>query len=154
MALLEMASNDEAERAGLFAVPDRLGHGVKRAFDDKHDAAYEAVTKVCDASAALVSTPRTKVVLSSAVVFPVVVIEGKLFESSLDNSSSVTLKEVTRSTLYWKRPTAQSTRVPIDLVTSEGLADYVKQKHEQCELMRPIIENGLPKASSLSIFED
>ena len=154
VALLELAASEEAEKTGLFSLPTRLGHGVRRAFEKHADAAYEAVTKICDAAAALVSAPKTKVVLTSVIVFPVIVIKGRLFESSLDDSGNVTLDEVTRSTLYWKRPTIKTTRVPIDIVTDVGLSQYVTEKHKQCELMRPIIEKGIPKASGLSLFED
>ena len=66
-----------------------MAHGVRRFENEKPDKnknkntntdrAYEAVTKVCSGAAALIDDKQTSIV-AGAIAFPVVIIQGRLFE--------------------------------------------------------------------------
>jgi hypothetical protein len=159
VALLEMSTGNQAQASGLFSLPQRMAHGVRCAFEEKKaaekkaDRAYEAVTQVCSGAAALIADKQTSL-SPCAIAFPVVIIQGRLFECTIRDTTELDLAEVTRATLFWSRPTAQSSQVPVELLTDATVEDYATQRFQQCEALRPTIENGLPKTSGLDVVSE
>jgi hypothetical protein len=141
VALLEMSIGDQVQATGLFSLPQSMAHGVTRAFEDKTDLAYDAVTKVCSGPSALVADDTS----SCAIAFPVVIIQGRLFECTIRDTTELDIAEVNRATVFWRRPTTQSSQVPVDLVTEKSLEDYAREKFQQCEALRPTIETASPR---------
>lgn len=148
VALLELSIGSEAEQTGLFALPRKMGHGVRRAFEEKTDLAYDAVTKVCSGAAGLIAKKEGSF-NGSAIAFPIVILQGQIFECGISETTEIELMEVKQTTIFWRRPVANHSTVPVEILTESALQDFANAKFKQCEALRPIIENGLPKTKQL-----
>lgn len=142
LALLEMTDNEEAEQSGLFAVSDSFGHSVTRAFEEKSDQAYAAMTQVCDGAAALIAQKREW--NPPLVIFPAIVVQGKIFECTLQAGAAIGVTQVDEATVLWRRPTSESRQVFVDIVTDTASAAYEGRRVTQCRALAHLLENGLP----------
>jgi len=147
IALLEMSIGEEARQTGLFALPRKMGHGVRRAFEEKTDLAYDAVTKVCAGAAGFTAEKENKM-NKFGIVFPVVIIQGQMFECGINEATEIELNEVKQATIFWRRPIADRSIVPVELLTEDVLADFANAKFKQCEALRKIVEGGLPQTKA------
>lgn len=98
--------NDEViEQFGLFSMPDRLGYMIrgvpisKEIKSGKMDRAYESVIKTVKYAAA--RTVEGDKFNLCEIIFPIVVVDGLLFECYLDERNEIVLSEVKTSTLEW-----------------------------------------------------
>jgi len=151
IALLEMSSLDDAQNSRLFSLPSKMGHGVTAAFQKGNDVANNAMTKVCDAAAALIGQAEAGAG-RCAILFPVLMLQGRIFECEITDEADIQLAEVKRSTVLWRRPTTKSSIVPVDLVTEGEVVRFTEEKFTQCEALKPLIENGLPKTSGHAVL--
>lgn len=117
----------------FFRLPDRPGYAMVQALREggARDLAYEALAGVSAATAAEASEPdissffgRTDII---KVVFPVVVVDGKLFESYLDETGKIHVAEVTEATLVWRNPAAASIHSIIRISTLPFLSQLVAE---------------------------
>ena len=148
-ALMEMSSV-AGDRATLFRLPASLGHGVTRAFETKSDLAYTSVTKVCDGAAALVAE-REKETNAYVVMFPVIFLQGEIFECAIDDGMAIKLTEVDRATVLWRRPTPQSSLVPVEIVTERAIPSFAAEKFQQCQVANDIIMHELPNTRDAAL---
>lgn len=144
-ALLEMGTMDDKSSLRLLELNPKLGHGV-RAMTEKadRDPAYEAMMQVCAAAAGMAAETE-EAYRRPSIIFPVVAVQGRLFECCITDSLQLNLEEVQRATVVWTRPTAKSDTVFIDLVTEASLGQYATEKFNQCEALRRTIEKGLDR---------
>ncbi len=150
-ALLEMSSIDEAHNTKLFELPAQMGHGVTAALRKNNDIAYNAITQICDAAAALIRHAETSA-SRCTIIFPVVMLQGRIFECEITEKADIRLVEVKRSTVFWRRPTAKSSTVPVDLVSEVEVVRFAQEKFAQCEALKPLIESGLPTTSGRAVL--
>jgi hypothetical protein len=133
--LLEGFSNDpQLQNAGFFQMPARLAHNVTTALgNDNKDLAYPAYSKAAAATAGLVSVLRPSPV--AAVLFPIVVIDGTLFETRPDTSGELEPEEVSKSIFLWRKPMHSAPYTVIHLVTREGLPELVQAATETADAL-------------------
>jgi len=105
----------------MFQLPERPGYALREAFGGKADNAYKAVMSVTNAVAAL----SKEVGAVAEIMFPMVVIEGRLFECYLKEDNQPTFGEVNGGVLVWRRPVAQRPYAFVKVVTTAGLAELV-----------------------------
>jgi hypothetical protein len=121
-----------------FTVPSKIGHGVIRAFSEGGSAdptgAYSALTGAVAAAAALM-TSHVRLWLQHGgsefrvlkVCLPVVVLDGRLFEMSLDEIGKEHLAEVNTSIAWARDPTDPASSVLVRIVTAAELPTFATQ---------------------------
>jgi hypothetical protein len=136
--LRRMAHNPAVQTLGLFALPDAPAYGLTQAFTSGADVAYSAVLAASKAAAALKSEYDSADVNACVVIFPLVVIDGRLFECGLDTEhGDVNVREVQRSTLVWRNRVVGEPHTIVSVLTLSSLADYlVDARSAAQELLR------------------
>jgi len=107
-------------------IPTRHGFSVVTAFrplDQDSDAAYRAMSQVVGAARNVWSTETSQ---PWKLIWPVVVIEGQLFETADDGGEEV--REVGRSRIMWHGASA-ARPVVVDVVTSDNLKAYAEEAY-------------------------
>ena len=125
---------------------DAMGYGVIQAFaKDNQDMPYKALMSAGKASVAraleLDKLPRPTQQFFCGIVFPVIVIDGSLFEARLDEYGDIKVQEVVSSYIYWKgmSPWLSSPLIPI--ISKPALDQFV-------------IDMNITTTSLLSISEE
>jgi hypothetical protein len=112
----------------LFALPQRTGYGVTQAFTSGKDVAYEACVSVTSAAVAQakeadVASKRGRAI--AEIVFPVVVVDGKLLEAFLSDSGEVLVHETESGVLVWRNPLGNVVHTMIHIITASFLNAFV-----------------------------
>ncbi len=148
VALLEMSLQEDMKTNELFKLPSRLSYGITRAFGDKADVPYEAVLATCKATNALAQRPEVwseNRISAGEIFFPVVLVEGKLFECFLNTKNEINLLQTNRGTLIFRNPAVGSDRTVVDVITLDGLPGYLQQIEASCQFILDRVKNGLPR---------
>jgi hypothetical protein len=126
--LCEICHELEVQALPLFALPDRPAYGITQAFTTGKDICYSAVTSVSKAALARVSEYDPKKIARvpgfrirretdfCSIVFPIVVVEGGMFEVYLDGRTQVVVHELESSTLLWRNPLVGMPHTIVDVV--------------------------------------
>jgi len=110
------------------------GLGVKSKTPNSHDQqtvndlAYKAIQGVTKATLAIADELEKEASSTShlAVLFPVIAVRGKLFETWLDDDD-IAVREIDRGQLLWRNPRGAARPILIDVVT-EGAIDRFAQE--------------------------
>jgi hypothetical protein len=135
------AIKDAALRSRLLDLPlfqRYVGHGITQGFTPGQDTPYKAVMSAFKASLDRIkqfSEVETEPgVLAEqrlmCIVFPVVVIDGRLFEYSVGEAGKWHIVEVESSALYWKGMGRSYSSTLVHVVTRPGLAEFIQQANE------------------------
>jgi hypothetical protein len=112
---------------GIFGIPKRSGYAVTTALgDDKEDGkdrAYYAISSVAMATSAL--TKLLHQTPLAAVFFPIVVLDGHLFDCHLGHDSETVVEELSKVVLLWRNPMMSMPHTIIHLVTLSELNGLV-----------------------------
>lgn len=141
---LENFSNDLKDNF-LFSFSDGLHYGAKRAMEEKYNMTYEAIMKVCNAVNARanhINKYNTSLITNLEILFPIIIVQGKLYESYLDDNAEVVLEEIDYGKLYISNPELGSDRFYIDVVSFEFLDNYI-------HLISPAIDEILDYSKKL-----
>jgi hypothetical protein len=156
--LFDMYRHSEFRNSILSAAllrPRYVGHGLTQAFSSGQDVPYKAAMSSLKASVDRAlqidkfigeSTQRDKAKMA-CVVFPVIVIDGKLFECFVHESSQMQLIEASLGTLYWRGTGPKYTSSLVYVVTKPYLKDFVAQFDE---LATVLIDSALANIEGLS----
>jgi hypothetical protein len=135
--LREVCQSTDVQSLSLFSLPKRPAYGVTQALTTGKDVCYSAVTSVSKAALATVAElderketekknlrmlRRTSGICS--IVFPVVVVEGKLFEVFLDDSTNVVVDDVDNGTLLWRNPVVGMPHTIVNIVSSSSFEHF------------------------------
>lgn len=156
----------KTELAGLsiFTCPAQPSFSGRQALTKKgasQDVFYDAVRSVVANAKALASEydvyleDRQRALVGN-VVLPVIVIDGMLFEAFAEKGSeSLTVEQVNHSRLMWRGEADRVGRIAVDIVTKEGLPDFVRQRAEESkgliEGLKPTLEEILLARKSGSL---
>jgi hypothetical protein len=80
------------------------------------------------------------------IVFPIVLIDGRLFECYLDQESQVGLSEITSGILLWRNPMVRMPHTIIRILTVAGLADFVSDASDTAEFLLTSCDSELVEA--------
>ncbi len=111
-----------------------VGHGITQAFTTGPDAAYAAVMSAAKASIAralqidkFFNTRLTeREHYTCCIVFPVVVLDGRLFVSYIQTDGKACIKELPSGTLYWNRTNPASASPFLHVVTKPYLEKFIE----------------------------
>ncbi len=151
--LLSRATQNSADFRRLKALPmfqyKQLAFGVTRALTDGKDVAYEAVMQAVKACVAR-STALDEYLLGEkalrtcGVNFPVVVIDGRLFDCFLTESGEVAVSEIEAGVLHWKTPNPYDAFPFVHVVTKPALGSFIEQVEKTGMGLHALINDYVP----------
>jgi len=105
---------------------ERIGYGLTAAFTSGDDACYKAVqSAVRCAIASLKMTEDRSFGRSVEIVIPVIILDGRLFESYLDSEGAVVVRDIGEGVFLWDGIVAGRTRIAVHIVTKMALGQFV-----------------------------
>ena len=122
----------------LFSISDRPGFGGRQAFSKGNDIFYSAMQSVMSTAYAVavryddrVSVPFGFPIVAH-IVFPVIVIDGNLFEAYFDaDDGDVNIEEQKKVRLHWRGAESWKHFSTLDIVTIDILNEFVQQRHTE-----------------------
>jgi hypothetical protein len=142
-----IAGHEELKAMDTFLAPIRGGFGGRQAFSTGRDHFYSAVQSAVANAAAYASSydegERWGGAMPEAciIVFPIVVIEGDLFEASFDQDiNDVSLKSVDKVRCHWMGSTDWKHRATVDIVSLSHLDIFLAQRRDELKTLVNIIE--------------
>lgn len=134
VSLLELENFDnELKDNILFAFKDSLYYGLKRAHKGKDLMINEAINQVANAVQARgikIDSFNSVYISTLEFQFPIIVVQGKLFETFLSIDQKLELKEISYGRLLTSKPEFGNQRFYIDVVTFNYLNEYIKMISE------------------------
>ena len=109
-----LAGDEDLHKMGLFCTPERPGFGGRQAFTEKNDLVYSAMQSVTDAAISSMAKydrqARPAGVMPENVVigFPVIVIQGELFEAFFDRKAASQRQAMVMNEIGQERSIAQA----------------------------------------------
>jgi hypothetical protein len=110
-------------------ISDSKDPNTKPQKDSNYDTAWGVLMKMLDAARAKASIV-SPVYAIARIVFPVIVVSGKLFESYLDDSGSVAVIERERLTMLWRNPAGDNLTTQVHFIAEHALASFVEDVTE------------------------
>ncbi len=132
---------------GLPLIQRYVGHGVTQVFTSGQDIPYKAVMSAAKASLDRINQFKEMEANPTAfqehhrllcIAFPVVVIDGKLFECSSDEDGELHVVEVESSALLWKGTGRSYSSTLVQLVTNQALAQFIEQANETTQVLMDV----------------
>jgi hypothetical protein len=121
----------------LFVTPDRSGFNGRQAFSKGTDFFYNSMCSVTALSTLLAQQyddehrPRGTMPRNAVVAFPVIVIDGRLFEAFCDSERDDTqIAEVNRVRCHWRGSPAWPYHATVDIVTASHLQDFAERRRD------------------------
>jgi hypothetical protein len=131
--LYGLAWQKAMQRLPLFALPARPSYGLAQAFGGA-DRAYEAVMSAAKAAAVSVREGANSHGLCE-IVFPVVVLDGRLFEAFLAEDGSARTLETASGTLIWRQQIVGMPHTIVAIVTLADLDSFLRQAVETADAL-------------------
>jgi hypothetical protein len=132
---------------GDFCGPKRGGFGGRQSFSKGSDHFYSAVQAAVTNAAAYVSwydtAKRQRGAMPDACViaFPIVVIEGALFEAHFDQTiNDVSLHQVNQVRCHWKGSADWGLIATVDIVSLDHLDEFVKKRRAELKTLIDIMK--------------
>jgi hypothetical protein len=142
-AIWMLAGDARLHTLDVFYTPERPGFGGRQAFSKNIDLFYSAVSATAELSHFLASKGDPKNFQNDAaprnlvLTFPVVVVEGLLYEAYFDESADgISLEEKRRVRLHWRGAPSSDLITTIDIVSLDHLDEFMALRAEQ---MKPLL---------------
>jgi hypothetical protein len=128
-----LAGDPSLHSLDYFCTPDRPGFGGRQAFSKGVDHFYSAVAAVSDLSFLVakgneqVVGPQYEMPRHAILAFPVVVVEGQLYEAFFDDASNdMQLVPRNRIRCHWRGASGWQFNTTIDVVTLDYLDEFMR----------------------------
>lgn len=129
-ALHSLAQIDDIQELELFQVTEPAAYGATQAFTAGSDIVYTALSGVGAAVVARAKETNSALRMGQrlcTILFPVVVIEGRLFSCILQDDSAIAISETERGTLLWRNPVGGEPHTIVSILTDRVLQDYAER---------------------------
>jgi len=100
---------------------------------NNEDPSYNAVQSILSDSLGI--TKRFHKSGIAAIVFPIIVVDGNLFQSRLTDAGELTVEEADELTLLWKCPAVGQQHTIINIVNFKHLAELVRRCNELADAL-------------------
>ena len=129
--------------------PQRIGFGGRQAFVEKNDKEqfYPAIQGVVAAAVSVATNEdppaghiKTAGPMIAHVVYPVIVVDGTIFECYL-NGSAVETSAVSRVRVAWRGHASRTQPVLVDIVSADALNDFAAEISLHCHELAAYIQN-------------
>lgn len=127
-----LARDKNVQDLTLFKLRAPVGYGLKQAFTKEKDIAYAAMFSVGSAAkaGALYWTKHPHESRVVELIFPVIVIDGRLFECWLDEADVISLTEATSGTLLWRNRFGHLGHTIIDVQTASSIGQFATDSYK------------------------
>jgi hypothetical protein len=149
------AGNRNLTSMSTFRTPKIAGFGGRQALSQSRDVFFNAVQSVVSAALATAKAYDEHPVLGiklpefAVVVFPVIVIDGDLFEAfPKDSDASLQLRQVRQSRLHWSGASTYDFHVTLDIVTVAALRQFVVRRAREAQRLIPVISDAVRRIQS------
>lgn len=136
--LWAIAGDKSLHDMDMFSTPDRPGFNGRQAFSKGNDHFYAAMKSVTTLSSLLmqeyehVKRPTGKLPKNAVVAFPVIVVDGQLFEAYYDPTvSDIRLESVDRIRCHWRGAPSWRLHATIDIVALGNLEDFAAKRAQE-----------------------
>ena len=141
-----MCQENEIQQLPAFVMPSRAGYGLTQAFKSHNrDVPYEATTVAAKAAKAYaIWTANYDTSFPTCeIFFPVVVMEGRLFECYLPRTTGPVVEEIDRGTLVTFPRLSSADNSIIDVVSDAGLDLFAQGALETAQQLCPEVRRRL-----------
>lgn len=127
------SGNPDLTSLTLFHSPESGGFGGRQALSSGQDKFYDALRSIIAASVATVNRYNREIGPSfpeaCVVAFPIIVIDGDLFEAHYDaGSDDLRLERREHSRCHWRGGEHSPFSATLDIVTKEGLPEFAARR--------------------------
>lgn len=124
----------------LFESPSPAGFGGRQSLSKGQDKFYDSLRSVTSVSIATANQYNPQILFefpeACTVVFPMVVIDGDLFEARYDpEADKLDVEPVAHSRCHWRGSDHSPFWTTVDIVTKEGLEDFVAQRRSDFDVV-------------------
>jgi hypothetical protein len=129
---------------GLFEIPKQCVSSITTAFrhaPDGKDYAYSSTASVMAASTAIAKRFDKSPI--AAIVFPVVIVQGHIFQSHLSEAGTMEVYQVDETVLLWQYHATRHPNAIISIVNRCILDQFVNRCHETAEALFAIDKEHL-----------
>ena len=107
---------------------DRIAYGVTVAFTSGEDSAYKALQSTIRCAISKLKQSDKRVIdRSLEIVVPVIVVDGKLFESYLDTENQLVTQEIEHGVVLWDGVVSGHSGMAIHVITSAYINDFTSK---------------------------
>ena len=137
--LRRLSRKEEIQDLPFFTLPTRPGYGLTQALrkPEARDLSYQATTGVPAAAAAQARdadvAAKEQELRIAEIIFPIVLVDGRLFEAYLDEKCQVSVGEIESGILVWRNPVAAVGHSIIRISTLASLASLVQDAKRTAE---------------------
>ena len=122
----------------LFSLPQKPGYGITHAFSTWQDIPYTACMGAAKSALATASSADNAAKHQGSlfdIIFPVVVIEGKLFECYLNDDNRPVVEEMKSGVLVWRNPVVGMPHTIINILTLDGLSSFLQDASKSIDIL-------------------
>lgn len=133
--LMKLAWRKGIQVLPLFDLGKRCAYGLTQAFTSGADVTFSAAMTAGKAANAQVKEADAAAVQGEfcEIIFPVIVVDGKLYEYYLSESCEPVIAEVKQGVLVWRNRVVGMPHTIIHVVSLEGFNDFVSQVEATAE---------------------
>lgn len=148
-AIWTIAGDEKLHQLDFFSSPARPGFSGRQAFSKGNDHFYSALKSVTSLSSLLMEQydrrERTKGKLPeiAALAFPVVVVDGELYEAFFDDQvGDVQVKSAKRVRCHWRGAPSWKFHASIDIVSFDYLDTFMKVRSREIDQLFERLEGA------------
>lgn len=151
-----VAGNERITSLKMFSTPDRGGFGGRQSFSKGADHFYSSIQSVVGNSISYADwynrhRVKREMPTSCVLVFPVIVVEGDLFECYFENDASdVSLTQVDHIRCHWRGSSARSFSSTVDVVALRYLDRFLAERSAE---MEPLVSTLMPVFDEIGEFQ-
>ena len=136
-------------------VPQNMGYGITQAFTNGQDIPFSAVMGAVKSAVSRIKHFDSFSVIAEkkfqcAAAFPVVVLDGTLLESRMDEHGKIQLTEIGSGILYWKFPNPLHSSPFVFVVTKNSLPDFAKKANATAKNIMELASEFMPELTAIA----
>jgi len=144
------AGDSSLHNTDTFCTPRSTAFGGRQAFSGNSDIVFNSLQSVAAAARSYVDRftgpayVSNKLPTVAEIAFPVIVVQGLIFESTLDPvTKDLKLRQVPRVRLHWRGSEAWSLHATIDVVSEDALSEFVAARAKDLETLMRVFATAL-----------
>lgn len=148
--LLSLAIDEKLNRlTPCYHEQKRHGYGLVQSFSPKTDIPFKAIMSAAKCAISIIQkNNKPKFGRRCTIIFPLVVINGRLFETRIGGFSDLEINEIPFGHLMWKGSVSERSTIPITIVTKPYLSEFIDRASKSAEWLLEFCKENLVKIIS------